>query len=121
MYELCYVSSAAEEQRLKQQQRTMLLALSNLSITATQFNRDKQKQKQQLQKTHLLDYAIKCFDESRPYSPYNDPINITYTPSKWLSDDIHSRPPSLTCSISSNDSSQHSKHERDSVLEISER
>lgn len=103
LYEMHYVTSASEEARLKEQQKTMLKSLQELAITAKL--RQQQEHERVLSRQHHLKSqqhnpksknSISSFDslysnistryievtaECRPYSPYTQPSNSTPTSS----------------------------------------
>lgn len=105
-----YVNSTSEQIRLKEQQKKMLLALQELSVTT---------KLQQQQVSHRLDTWYQgpreIAPECRPYSPYH----VTYANSTTSSILSRQRTPSMSSANSSLISENES--EKEHVYETAER
>lgn len=112
MYEMHYVNSSSEQIRLKEQQKKMLKALQELSVST--------KVQVQHENHHRLDPwyrgARDIAPECRPYSPYSVSYATNSTTSSILS---RQRTPSMSSANSSFVSENES--EKDLVYEITER
>lgn len=106
-----YVNSASEQIRLKEQQKKMLKALQELSIST---------KIQAQQQSHRLDSwyrgARDIAPECRPYSPYN----VSYVSSSTSSISSRQRTPSMSSANSSFVSENASEKDR-IVYEMTER